>query len=378
MTRNCATSWACSPTADSDRSSRSYEQVGPDLKLSVETLVHFADADTAQGIRKFIETRGKTLSLKSLFDELRQVDTVDELKARAGSAVGGLVERLTGSALDKLLASPQVKAIVKDVNEVAKKFDEVLRKINDVVTRAMNAQGRVALSSAYQLVREGDKLVDVQIHVDHTDAQLKTKAHEIYRQATRGRFEHVLKDENASLVTVAGAAFTDALKRVGTVKVNVFGWNYKEVNTLLSTLEANVKESPTGLVTVYNVGAKGESTRTSSNTITLGYVFQVTGEVNGAFQADAALRKQNVDAFKALTRMQSELDYAINDPLTSLDELRSYLWNRPAAACTRSGTDRPAGWLDSGVAAARRRWTGGHRREGLSASRRHLHRGIRR
>ena len=50
-----------------------------------------------------------------------------------------------------------------------------------------------------------------------------------------------------------------------------------------------------------------------------------TGQVNGAFQADDKLRKQTVDAYNALTRMQSELDYAINDPLTSLDELRSYL-----------------------------------------------------
>ena len=188
--------------------------------------------------------------MRSLFDELRQIDTVDKLKARSASAVGGLVERLTGLALDRLFASPEVTAIIKDVNAVAKTFDEVLRKINDVVTRAMNAQGRLEMSSAYQYVREGDKLVDVQIHVDHPDAALKAKAQEIYRQATRGRFEGVLTDENAPLVAVSAAAFTDALTRIGTVKVNVYGWNYKEVNTLLSKLEANVKESPTGLVTV--------------------------------------------------------------------------------------------------------------------------------
>jgi Pyruvate/2-oxoacid:ferredoxin oxidoreductase gamma subunit len=303
----------------------SYEQGGSNLKEAVEKLTHFVDADADQGIRTFIETRTKTLGLRPLFDELRQIDTVDKLKARSAAAVGGLVERLTGLALDKLFASPEVNAIIKDVNTVAKTFDEVLRKINDVVTRAMNARGRLEMSSAYQHVREGDKLVDVQIHVDQADAALRAKAHEIYRQATRGRFEEVLKDENAPLITVSAAAFTEALTRVGTIKVNVYGWNYKEVNTLLSTLDANVKESPTGMVTVYNVGARGESTRVSSNTVTLGYVFQVTGQVNGAFQADDRLRKQTVDAYNALTRMQSELDYAINDPLTSLDELRSYL-----------------------------------------------------
>jgi hypothetical protein len=303
----------------------SYEQVAGELGQAVEALGRFVDADTGQGIRTFIETRTKALALRPLFDELRQADTVDKLKPRAASGVGALVERLTGFTVDKLAGSPEASAIIKDVNTVAKTFDEVLARINDVVIKAMNAQGRLALSSAYQLVREGDKLVDIQIHVDHPDATLKATAHEIYRQATRGRFEDALKDESAPLVSVSTASFTDALKGVGTIKVNVFGWNYKEVNSLLSTLEANVKTNPTGVVTVYNVGAKGESTRVSSNTVRLGYVFQVTGQVHGAFQADAALRKQSVDAYNALARMQSELDYAIDDPVTSLDDLRSYL-----------------------------------------------------
>jgi hypothetical protein len=303
----------------------SYDRVARDLGQSVEKLRQFVDADAEQGIRKFIEARARTLAVRPLFDELRQVDSADKLKTRGGSAVSALIERLTGLTLDQLIASPRVTTIIKEVNAVAKTFDEVLARINELVTRAMNAQGRFGLSSAYQLVREGDKLVDVQIHVDHPDASLKAKAYEIYRQTTRGRFEDALKAESAPLVAVASASFTDALKGVGTVKLNVFGWNYKQVNTLLSTLEANVTTNPTGVMTVYNVGASGESTRVNSHTVRLGYVFQVTGQVHGAFQADAALRQQSVDAYKTLARMQSELDYAISDPMTSLDDLRSYL-----------------------------------------------------
>jgi hypothetical protein len=303
-----------------------YERVVSDLRQQLTTLRQFIDSDVKQEIRKFIQGRLKRLGLEPLFNELKQIDSVDKLKQRTTAAVDGLVERLTGQALDKLFASQTVDALIKEANAVAKTFDDVLRRINDTVTRALNAQGRFELSYAYQRVREGDKLMDVQVRVEHADPLLRARAHEIYRHATRGRFDEVLKDENAALISVGAAAFTDSLKRVGTLKLNVFGWNYKEVNTVLASLDATVKESPLGLVTVYNVGAKGESIRESrKRTVALNYVFQVTGQVKGAFEADNTLRRQTVDAFETLNRVQSELDYKISDPLTSLDELGSYL-----------------------------------------------------
>jgi hypothetical protein len=304
----------------------SYEQVAGELRQQVMTLRQFIDSDAEKEIRKFIAGRIKRLGLEPLFNELKQIDSVDKLKQRTTSAVDGLVERLTGQPLDRLFASPNVVALIREANTVANTFDHVLRKIDDTVISALNAQGRFELSHAYQRVREGDKLMDVQVRVEHADPVLRAKALQIYRLATRGRFDEVLKDENAALISVGAAAFTDSLKRVGTLKLNVFGWNYKEVNTVLSSLEATVKESPLGLVTVYNVGAKGESIRESrKRTVALNYVFQVTGQVKGAIEADNTLRRQTVDAFETLNRMQSELDYKISDPLTSLDELGSYL-----------------------------------------------------
>jgi hypothetical protein len=106
----------------------------------------------------------------------------------------------------------------------------------------------------------------------------------------------------------------------------MFGWTYRHVNTVLTSLDAAVNVSPTGLMTVFNVKATGESlTESAKRTVALNYLFQVTGVVKGAFQADDRLRRQAVDAFETLGRLQSELRYHITDSLTSLDELQMYL-----------------------------------------------------
>jgi len=304
----------------------SFEQVAGDLKQQVEALRAFVTTDAEEKIRTFIEARTQALGLAPLVDALKKIDTPKKLKDTTVTAVVGLAERLSGMTVDKLLASPEAGKVIKEINDIAKGFDQVLEKINDVVTKALNAQGRFELSYAYQRVRSGHKLVDVQIHVDQADPALRQQAHQIYRDATSGHFDKVLTDAHVGLVRVASAAFTDSLKKVGTLKVNVFGWNYQEVKTMLVSLEGTVKESPTGLLTVYAIKAKGESiTESRKRTVALGYTFQVAGQVKGAFEDAGALRQQTVDAFETLNRVQGELDYTIKDTLTHLDELRSYL-----------------------------------------------------
>jgi len=304
----------------------SFDQVSSDLKQQVEALRRFVTTDAEKKIQKFIEARTAALGLTPLIDALKKIDTPAKLKGTAVTAVVGLTERLSGLTVDKLLASLDAAKVIKEINDIAKSFDKVMDKINDVVTRALNAQGRFELTYAYQRVRDGQKLVDVQINVAQADPKLRKQAHDIYRAATGGHFQDVLTDANVGLVRVASAAFTDSLKKVGTLKVNVFGWNYQEVKTMLVSLEGTIKESPTGLITVYAIKAKGESiTESRKRTVALGYTFQVAGQVKGAFEDPGALREQTVDAFEALNRVQGELDYTIKDTLTHLDELQSYL-----------------------------------------------------
>jgi hypothetical protein len=304
----------------------SFDSVVTELAGQVKNLREAINNDVEGLIRKFIEARTESLGLMPLIGVLKTIDTPQDLRNTSIKAVVGLAERLTGDTVDKILASPKAAEVVGELNAIAKGIDDTLAKFNDIVNKALNAQGRFELSYAYQRVREGQKLVDVQIHVDQPNAQARARAHELYRNATRGKFADVLSDSNAGLVRVSSAAFTDVLKKVGKLKVNVFGWDYKEVKTLLSSLKGNVKESPTGLITVYAIKASAQTlTESRKRTVALGYTFQVTGQVKGAFEDAKELRKRTVDVFETLSQVQSELDYRITDKLTSLDELRSYL-----------------------------------------------------
>ena len=195
-------------------------------------------------IRKFVEARTESLGLMPLIEKLKQIDTPDELKSTSVKAVVGLAERLTGDTIDRILASPEAAKVIKELNGIANGIDKILTTFNEVVTKALNAQGRFELSYAYQRVREGHKLIDVHIHVDHPDEALRHKAHELYRNATRGKFDDVLKNDNATIVRVSSAAFTDSLKKVGKLKVSVFGWDYKEVKTSLRRSTGPWKKSP--------------------------------------------------------------------------------------------------------------------------------------
>ncbi len=302
----------------------SYTGALDELKGRVERFRRFISADEG-AIRAFIEARARMFDLASLFEELKRIDSADALRARTTSAIDALVERLTGLSIPDLFARPDLPALIDDVHAVANRIEQLLQRFNEIVTRALNAKGRLEVSDAYQQVREGDKLVDIQINVQPDDPALASKAREVYANAARGRFDEVLKDENAPLVSVSSAAFTDVLTRVGTLDVNVFGWNYQQVNSVLVSLDATVQQTPTGMLTVYSIDAKGQSVRKSAKRLLeLNYLFQVTGQVKGGFEADATLRRQAVSAFDELKRMQTSLSYAITDPLTSLDELRSY------------------------------------------------------
>jgi len=304
----------------------SFERVVDELKSQVQSLRDTISKDVEGLIRKFVEARTESLGLMPLIEKLKQIDTPEELKSTSVKAVVGLAERLTGDTIDRILASPEAAKVIKELNGIANGIDKILTTFNEVVTKALNAQGRFELSYAYQRVREGHKLIDVHIHVDPPDEALRHKAHELYRNATRGKFDDVLKNDNATIVRVSSAAFTDTLKKVGKLKVSVFGWDYKEVKTILASLNGTVKESPTGLITVYGIKVKGETIKDSRDrTATLGYLFQVVGQVKGAFEAPESLRKQTIDAFENLKQAQGELNYRIVDKLTSLDELQSYL-----------------------------------------------------
>ena len=311
------------------------------LQSEVVRLRQFIDADSENQIRDFIQARVEALGLAKLFTTLKGITTVEQLKAQSTSAVSALVERLTGMAMRELFASPKVVALIGEVDAVATKIDSILERFNAIVTRALNAKGRFDVSRAYQRSHEGEKLVDVQIQIEQTDPALAVLARKVYEAATHGRFDEVLRDENAAVITVSSAAFTDVLKKVGSLEVNVFGWNYKQVNTVLSSLDNAVAESPTGLITIYSIDAEGQSLQKGrKRTLALNYVFQVAGQVQGAFEAKAELRKQTIDAFAQLNRMQSTLSYEITDPLTSLDELQAYF-----------GVGRRLGVLDAGQVA---------------------------
>ena len=287
-------------------------------------LKQLLTGDAKAEIRNFIEAKVTVLGVPALAAELKKYSSKTALKRRASHAAKELVERLTGQPLDSIFNDPRSREIIGGVNDFAKRFTDVVEEVGDAIHEALNAKGRFEISYAYQKVQAGEKLVDLEIHVGTAQAPVAAGV-ALYGAAVAGDFQEIFADRYRDVVDIAEAAFTDTLQTTSTLNVHVFGWDYKEVKSLLSKLDASVQRSGTGDVTVYKLRAEGKVVTASRRRATeLGYLVQVAGSAQGAFFDDALSARVVADAMKELESLTSQFRFEITDPLTTLDELEMY------------------------------------------------------
>ncbi len=295
------------------------------LQKGLDDLDHLINSTAKEEIREFIESKLEALKLSEIAAELAKYDTVEELQEQASGRARELVERLTGKVWDELFADgSEARRIWEQVNEFGKNFENIVGQVGDYVQKALNAKGRFSLSLDYQRASESQRLIDLQIRVALADGSPDPRGIELLEGALGGDFRTVLKDENLERLKLAKATLTDSQQKTVTLKIHVFGWNFKEVSSVLSDLKTSVQVGGQGFMTIYTLSVEGKTvTETNRRLTELNYTLQIVGRLNGAF-ADDEVGKQAVDP-SVLDSLQSRFDYKVKDQNTSLSELTSYL-----------------------------------------------------
>ncbi len=301
-----------------------YEEFHQELSQKVDQLDQLVNGTIKDKIRKFVQAKLEVLKLDKLANTLSKYDSIDKLKNETNSAAVELVERLLGETVDKALESKPATEIIGAVNQFAKGLKDTITKIGDFVRKALNAKGKFQLSSAYQKAKEHDKLVDIQVRVAKNGKALQ-KGINVYNAAVKADFRSVFKEENLQLVKISDALFTDKETKTHTLNVNIFGWDYKEVSTMLANLQTSFKVGDTGGITVYKLTIEGKRITESKQRATqLNLMLQLAGSFQGQFMDNRQLRKKLVDPAAMMKGMTNQFSYDIKDKLTSLDELEEY------------------------------------------------------
>ena len=295
------------------------------LKDRLNQLDQLVNGQIKDEIRNYVDSVLSELNLTKISAELAKYDTPEKLKEQATLAAQGVVERLTGKTFDKIFSDPTVNEIITGVNQFANQFEKTLARIGDLVKTATNRQGRVDLSLKYQKSKKGERLLDVEIFVGNPQNPNQDGL-DLYHQATLGNFTNVLRNEHLDLIRLHSATFSDSLLEQRTLDLHIFGWDYSEVSSILTHIDRTIQVGDTGLVTVYKMGAQAEQKSSSNQRSTqLNYMLQVAGTLDGVFPSDESFRKHAVVASDCMKNLNNNFDFEIDDNVTSLDELDSYL-----------------------------------------------------
>ena len=280
-------------------------------------------SDAKDAIREFIEAKLEALHITAIMEQVARFDTLEELEEEATDAIKELVGRLFDSTWEKLMADGRLGEVLAEIKQVADTFSDTLNKVHDYVEKALNYSGKLDISYAYQRVREQQQLIDIEIKVV-SDGAPNDAGMALYAAAVDGDWQKVLRDENLDIVRVNSAAFSDVLMKKKTLKAHIFGWDYKSVSKLLTQLDTGIEIGPAGLMTVYTLKVVGETdVETGKRTTQMRYMLEVAGSLKGAFGPDA-IRAEEIDANAALSSLQNNFQYNIEDELTSTDELADY------------------------------------------------------
>jgi hypothetical protein len=295
------------------------------LRDRLNQLDQLVNGKMKDEIRKFVGSVLDELNLTKISAELAKYDTPEKLKDQATLAAQGVVERLTGKAFDKIFSDPTVNEIITGINNFAHHFEQSLTKIGDLIKTATNQQGRVDLSLKYQKAKKGERLLDVEIFVGNPQSP-DQEGLDLYHQATLGNFTNVLRKKKLDHICINSATFTDSLLEKRSLDFHIFGWDYSQVSSILTNIDRAIEVGDTGLVTVYKMAVEAERKTVSSKRATqLNYMLQVAGTLDGVFPSDESFRQQAVIASTCMKNLNNNFDFEIDDSVTSMDELDSYL-----------------------------------------------------
>lgn len=270
-------------------------------------------------IKQWIDMLQSHVPFDSLLKKLAGLDA-NGLKNLADEKLQGLVEKLLGKAWEALDKTDFKKA-ADLVHENFNKIDEFKNTwYRKAVEKVAHQSFEMDLHLAYSRARKNEKLLEVEINLEHADGKGPERA----RAAAAGDYEKLLKNYDSTAVQVIKGVFSSELRNSLTVKFNVLGFGSEGLVTLFQRSEEALEPREGGLLHVYTsetyVDRKHKSGGKFKEEVDSKFLVQAVGE---SFQKEGtSARPYAIDVLRSMT---SSYDLFQSDDDTTPEELTEYL-----------------------------------------------------
>ena len=305
----------------------------PELKKRVDSTLSLIRDTAHSEIRDFIQLGKDQFGLDPFFNQLATISTPEGLKGLANEKLGHFVDRLIGGSLDTLNNSKELKEALDIVKKVVAKRDDFFGSFDKILKEAASQKFTLGLHAAYQSATERDALVDVEIRLVNPDGSPNLTGQRYMQAAGRGDFQEVLASFQPEVVKLRNGVLSHHMSRKTSLKFNIAGWhrqfNYESMHTVIVDTEQRIKDSGTGLLTVFtsvdmNVGSQRRKRGSKAEEAVLtNFLLRVLGETK---VSDSSFDKDTEQyAIDVITGMAVNYSVTFTDSNTSTGELDDYL-----------------------------------------------------
>jgi hypothetical protein len=281
----------------------------------------FLDDGAHDRIKTLIETVKAELQLDDLVAKLKVVSNPEKL---ADEKLKGLFEQLVGKGFDQIKKSELPKAL-KQAHDTLVKIETFKNEWYARITDAADQNFNVSLGIAFAKATHDDALVDVEINLQDPAGPALADA------ASRGRFAELLERYASSAVKVRQGVLTRELKTTTHTHINVMGWGFDRVVTMVQKPEHSIEAQPGGLMHVFATETSVEQVRKSGRKykerVASRFVLHTLGASLQAEKDPAPAIDPRTRQFliQTLNKMAVEYDLSYDDERTKADELTYYL-----------------------------------------------------
>jgi hypothetical protein len=290
------------------------------LKQRAKNVLSLIKEKAHQEIRNFIALSKSKFPLDHFLTNMKEID-LQKLQETTDERLTGFAERLIGKSMRGLSQSETGKAAA-EINKALKSIDNFKTNLYDKVKKSLNQSVQMNLHLGYNLAKENDALIDVELNLSHE------KGKQLMKAAGSGNFSSILVNYDPMIVKLRSGVFTHQVTRKSSVRFNVVGWhkefNYQSMTQLITNSQQHVKSEENGMITVTTDIAldmtrekskKGESIYTN---MVLGFI----GASKSAVQYDPETQRYLVDT---ITAKSGTYKLMLKDGDTTPEELEQYL-----------------------------------------------------
>ena len=281
----------------------------------------FLDDGVHDQIKVLIKTVKEELQLDDLVAKLKAVSNPEKL---ADEKLKGLFEQLVGKGFDQIKKSEFPKAL-KQAHDTLVKIETFKNEWYARIVDAADQNFNVSLGIAFAKATHDDALLDVEINLEDPSGPALADA------ASRGRFAELLEQYASSAVRVRQGVLTRELKTTAHTHINVMGWGFDRVVTMVQKPEHSIEAQAGGLMHVFATETSIEQVRKSGRkykeAVASKFVLHTLGASLQAEKDPAPVIDSRTRQFliQTLNKMAVEYDLSYDDERTKADELTQYL-----------------------------------------------------